>query len=176
MAPNGYNISPGGEGGITPEIAQRGAATRKKHGYKHSDETKRKISEKHQGMKFSDEHKKHLSENHHFRQLHKILHEDGTVEETYLSMGTIAKQHGTTQNTLLRHSAKQQFINGIYLLDINPDDYECCSYKNDKLKRERLCFDPIAKEVCTLCALRIRKNKNREAYSQVKPNDCIMEE
>lgn len=108
--------------------------------------------------------------------LHKILHEDGSIEETYLSMGAIAKQYGTSQNTLLRHSAKKEFINGIYLLDINQNRYECCSYKKDKEKREKLCFDPIVKGVCTLCALRLRKYRNKEEYKDVILKDCLIED
>ena len=65
MSPNGYNISPGGEGGCTKESAKKIVATRRKNGNNNpSEETKRKISKAHKGVSFSKSHKKHLSDNH----------------------------------------------------------------------------------------------------------------
>lgn len=175
-SPNGYNISPGGEGGITSEIAKRSAETRKANGYKMPDEVKIKISNSHKNKKLTEEHRRHLSESHHLRTLHKILHEDGTIEETYLSLGNIAKQYGTTQNTLLRRSANKKFINGIYLLDINPDEYECCSYKNSKTKGQVMCIDPVFGDTCTFSALHNRKYRNKEKYKGININNCIIGE
>ena len=60
MSPNGYNISPGGEGGCTKESAKKVVATKRKNGnINHSEETKRKISKAHKGIPFSESHKKH---------------------------------------------------------------------------------------------------------------------
>lgn len=174
MYPNGYNISPGGEGGITSEIAKRSAATRKEKGYKMSEEVKEKISKSNKNKKKSELHKKHLSENHRLKTLHRIMHENGTIEETYDAMNKIAKQYGTSQNTLLRHSAKKEFINGIYLLDIDTDKYECCSYSNDKKKRQQMCIDPITGEKCTLCALRLKKYKQKGQYENIDLKSCII--
>ena len=174
MAPNGYNISPGGEGGITPEIAKRSALTRKERGYKLSEETKHKISESNKGKEKSEEHKQHLSENHHTRKLHKILHEDGTITETFLAIHEIAKQYNTCYNTLIRHSAKKQFVNGIYLLDVDPSKHQCCNNEHDREKRRMLCLDPVVGDICTLCAMRNRKRKNEELYKNIVFNDCII--
>ena len=87
MAPNGYNLTSGGEGGIlsaeTKEKISRshkGKAKSEDHKKKISEtlsginhpnygrtlpeETKRKISESHKGRKFTEEHKRNLSEAH----------------------------------------------------------------------------------------------------------------
>lgn len=64
LYPNGYNLSKGGIGGCDGDAGKKAAESRKLRGYKHSDETRRKISEAKLGKKFTEEHKKHLSENH----------------------------------------------------------------------------------------------------------------
>lgn len=121
LYPNGYNISPGGEGGCTKESAAKGVATKKARGYKASEETKRKISEANKGKPKSDVHKKHLSEHHRFRTLHIISFEDGSPDiETYNSTAIIAKEYlgNSNMNTQLRRkSAKGEYYHGIKLLD-----------------------------------------------------------
>ena len=175
LFPNGYNVSPGGIAWMTSEFALKGAQTRKDNGFKMAEETKKKISESNKEKPKSEIHKQHLSENHHLRTLHAIVYENGDIEETYLPISKIAKQHNTSPNTLLRKSSKKEFINGIYLADIDPKKYECCSHFNDKEKRQKLCHDPIKNEICTLCALRIRKSRNKDQYANVNINNCILE-
>ena len=111
MSPNGYNISPGGEGGCTKESAKKVVATKRKNGnINHSEETKRKISKAHKGIPFSESHKKHLSDNHHNKTEHTIIFENGNHETTTESIRKIAEKYNTNQNTLIRHSAKSEFI------------------------------------------------------------------
>ena len=174
MYPNGYNISPGGEGGCSKENAAKGVATRRANNYRHSEETKRKISEAHKGRKFSDEHKRHLSENHHLKTLHIIVFEDGHKEETHDSLTKIAKRFETTQNKLLRSSAKKQFLNGIMLEGVKKEDYACCRQEDNSSKI--LCRDPIVNDITSLRNLRLRKKRKLDIYALVEPKQCIIEE
>lgn len=176
LEPNGYNILPGGIDGMTSAVAFRSAATRKEHGYKMSEDTKKKISASNKNKSKSEEHKQHLSEHHHLRTLHKIQHEDGSIEETFLSMQKIAKQYGTNPNTLLRRSAKKEFINGVYLLDIDFDKYECCSGRNSKEQSKKMCIDPIVGDTCNLNILRYRKRNSIELYKNIILKNCIIED
>lgn len=176
LYPNGYNIAIGGEGGITSEIAKRSVATRKSRGYKHSEETKKKISLANKGKTKSKLHKKHLSDNHHLKTLHTIIFEDGHIENTFDSFESIAKRFKISgTNTLLRYSARKQFINGIYLENIDANKYVCTKqYKNEK--REKLCFDPIEKDTCTFRALYFRKTKGKtkEFYKEINLEECVI--
>ena len=73
MTPNGYNISPGGEGGCTSESGKKGAETRKRNGTdKRTPEQRLKISNAVKGKPKSELHKQHLSEHHRLRTLHKV--------------------------------------------------------------------------------------------------------
>ena len=176
--PNGYNISPGGEGGITTEIALRGAATRKAKGYKQSLETKQKISKANKGKCKSDLHKKHLSDNHHLKTIHTIIFEDGHCEDTTESLATISKRFGISSSAkLLRYSARKEFLNGICLLGISKDKYACMkSYKSKKF--DLLCKDPIKGDICKFRTLYGRKNrgKNKEQYKNIILDECIIKE
>lgn len=116
MHPNGYNISPGGEGGITSEIAKKSVATRQARGYQMSKETKQKISQARMGMHFTDQHRANLCKNHHLRQEYTILFEDGHEEIVTKTRKQICIEYQIgSVNTLLRHSAKGIFTNGIML-------------------------------------------------------------
>lgn len=169
----GYNLTPGGDGACTHEAGLKGAITRRLRGYTHhSDETKRKISASHKGKSFSESHKKHLSENHHLRTLHKILFEDGHTEETFESLVNIAKRFGTTQNKLLRHSSKKEFLNGIILEGIDKEKYACCMQIDNSATI--MCIDPILKDKISLRGLRQRKHRKPDLYSNIKPKECII--
>lgn len=126
------------------------------------------------GRKFSEEHKQHLSDNHHLKTEHVIIFEDGHKEVTTKSMMNIAKEHNTSQNTLIRYSAKKQFINGIYLDNINKNDYACCtSYSPIDFK---MCKDPVCGDNCTYKNLRLRKYRNKYKYKDINIRDCILKE
>lgn len=172
MCPNGYNISPGGEGGCTSESARKGVLTKKLRNYRPSESMKLHISQAKKGQKFSEEHKKHLSENHHLRTLHIIVFEDGSEEETYEPISSIAKKYGTCQNTLLRHSSKKEFTNGVMLKDIDPDKYACC--QKDETGKYIICKDPILGDTTSLRNLRLRKSRKPEKYLTINPKDCII--
>lgn len=173
MQPNGYNLSPGGEGGCTPEAAKRGAATRRVKGTdRKSKATRLKMSEAAKGKHFSDEHKKHLSDNHRLKTEHVILFQDGHIETTTEALTSIAKRFGTTQNRLLRKSAKGQFINGIMLQGIQPNQYACCDTISPKYKKS--CKDPIKHDMCSFYALYQRKRKHPEQYANIDIEKCII--
>lgn len=171
--PNGYNISDGGEGGCSKEAALKGALTRKKNNYKHSEETKLKQSEAKKGIPFSETHKKHLSEHHRLRKSYRILLENGSEKLIQDTLTNIAKQYNTSPNTLRRHSVKRIFTNGIMLLDIEPENYACCDSYFKKYKYIK-CKDPIKGDICSYTALRLRIYKNKELYNGIVLKDCIL--
>ena len=173
--PNGYNISDGGEGGCTKESARKGAATRKSNGYTHSEETKRKISEAHKGIKFTKEHKKHLSEHHHSIKEWTILFEDGHKEKYEGSLCTLCDKYNTNFNTLIRHSKKEEFVNGIMLTDLDFDAYACNKKYVHKYENKK-CLDPIKNDICTYKALRTRIFRNKEIYKEINIENCIITE
>lgn len=174
MQPNGYNLSPGGEGGCTREAAAKGVATRKARGYnRHSEETRRKMSDAAKGRSFSEKHKQHLSDHHHLKMQHVIVFEDGHEEITSEAMNKIAKRFGTTQNTLLRHSSRKKFVNGIMLKNIDPQKYACCNAQLANKKDEQVCRDPIRNDICTYRALRQRKWKHPDLYKNININAQI---
>lgn len=175
LEPNGYNKNEGGFGGCSSEAGKKAALTRKKNNYKVSQETKNKISLSNKGKSKSILHKQHLSENHHLKTEHIIQFENGNEISTYMSIINIAKLYGTNKNTLLRYSAKGQFINGIRLKDIEKSKYKCCqTYKS---KEESIkCFDPIKKDYCSLKNLKQRKHRHPVEYSTVDTSNCIVNE
>ena len=144
MIPNGYNISPGGEGGATPESCRKSAITRKQRGYRHSIDTKRRISMSNAGKPKSAEHKKHLSEHHRFKQAHQIIFEDGrepivTVE----SVQNISKRYGVGTRSLIRASMRNVFIKGIKLPEYQNDAWEL----HWTISKYGLFRDPITREL-----------------------------
>lgn len=170
--PNGYNISEGGEGGCSKESAAKGVLTKKLNGYKHSEETKLHMSLAAKGKKFSEEHKKHLSENHHLKTLHIIVFEDGHKEETTESLEDISKRFNVNRSTLIRHSAKQKFLNGIMLENIDPNRYACC--QKDESGKYEICKDPILGDETSLRNLRLRKSRKPNLYKNINPKDFIL--
>lgn len=172
MYPNGYNISPGGEGGCTSESAKKGAMTKKLKGYRHSETTRLHMSQATKGKKFSEEHKKHLSENHHLKTLHTIIFEDGHKEKTFESVDNISKRFNINKSTLIRYSAKQKFLNGIMLEGIDPNKYACC--RNEDNSKDIVCKDPILNDETSLRNLRLRKSRNPDKYLTINPKDCII--
>lgn len=175
ISPNGYNISPGGEGGCTKESAKKVIETRRKNGkLKLSEDTKRKISKSHKGIKFSEEHKQHLSENHRTKKEHIIILKNGEKYITKKSIRDIAKEYGTNYNTLIRYSAKKEFINGIYLDNIDAKNYTCC--KTSSPISYKLCVDPILGDICNYKNLYLRVWRNKDKYKNVNIKDCILGE
>lgn len=175
MDPNGYNLYPGGKNGCTKEMAEKIIAKRRANGTLNpSEETKQKMSEAAKGRRFSEEHKKHLSEHHHRKTEHIILFEDGHIEKTTDSLVKIAKQHGISQNTLIRFSAEKRFIDGIMLQGIEPGQYACLKQGSPKL--EKLCEDPIKHDICKYKTLWRRAYKHPDRYVDIDVNQCIIEE
>lgn len=125
LIPNGYNIHPGGEGGCTKESAAKGVATKKSHGYHHSEETRRKMSIVAKGRQKSEEHKKHLSENHKTKCKKTIVFENGEELETDEPLYVIAKKYNiVSPNTLARKSAKGLFLNNIRIKEYYGKTYK----------------------------------------------------
>lgn len=122
--PNGYNMNNGGFGGCDEKAAKKVIETRKRNGYKMTEETKKKISESNKGKKLSKEHKKHLSENHHLIKEWKIIKEDGN---SFIYIGSLEKlikeYHISSRNKFIRYSYYHKFINGIYADGIKKEDY-----------------------------------------------------
>lgn len=172
LYPNGYNISKGGEGGCSKESAAKSVLTKKLRGYRPSEETKLKISLARKGCKFTEEHKKHLSENHHLKTLHIIVFEDGHKEETTESLENISKRFNVSHSTLIRHSAKQEFLNGIMLENIDPNRYACC--QKDESGKYEICKDPILGGETSLRNLRLRKSRKPNLYKDINPKDFIL--
>ena len=124
--PIGYNLTPGGEGGCTKEAAKKVVETKRKNGYKMSEETKMKISIANKGKKKSEIHKQHLSENHHLLKEWTIHHEDGTIEECgKINISKYCNDHGINFNALMRKSAKGEYINGVKVSEEVARKYKC---------------------------------------------------
>lgn len=176
IEPNGYNRHPGGIGGCTKESGQKGAITRKQHGYKHTQQTKNKISNSNIGKSFSKEHKKHLSENHHLIKTWILVHEDGTETKYKGSLHTLVKQLNLGSfNSVIRHSYKKEFINGIYIKDIKKEDYSILHNPINK-KSTLLCVDPIVNDICTVKNLQQRKRRKPNLYKDIIVNNQIISE
>lgn len=174
--PNGYNISPGGEGGCTHESAMKGQITRKLRGHDQmSEETKRKISIANTGKPKSALHRKHLSEHHRCRRLHKIQFEhDMHVEETYDSLDTIAKQYGLNKIKLRRSSEYGNFRNGIRVLDLL--DIEAVVHR--AMIDNGIFKDPDTGDLMTYTKLRVRKavlGKTNDLYKTLDLYSCLFD-
>lgn len=130
------------------------------------------------GKPKSETHKKHLRDNHKTKSVHTIVFKDGHTEDTTDSITTIAKRFGISEfNVLIRHSAKEEFINGIYLLGIYEGNYACTkSYKSKLLTYKYQ--DPIKGDICSYRALysRIHYGKNKDKYKEVDLYNCIIKE
>ena len=178
LAPNGYNISPGGEGGITRDIALKSLATKIKNGNLHlTEETKKKISMSNKGKTKSEIHKLHLKENHHTRTIHVISfeNEDKTVQ-TFDSIGDIAKKYNVPYKKLTHYSANGEYCNGIRL-----DDYIGKKFSDNTLcKKEKeyrinaRYYDPIRHDIVSFYALRSRKAHHVDIYKDVVINNYII--
>lgn len=163
LYPNGYNISPGGEGGCTKEAAQKALATRKKNGkLKLSEETKKKISLAHKGKKFSEIHKKNLSKNHHLKTLHTILLSNGNVLKTFNSVDIIAESFKITSSVLRRASEVFSFRVGVVILDL-VDNEATFNHKFARPNsREKVFENPITKEKISPIEWRTLREHNKD--------------
>jgi hypothetical protein len=123
--PNGYNLNKGGFGGCDEKAAKKVIETRKRNGYKMTEETKKKISESNKGKRLSEEHKKHLSENHHLIKEWKIIKEDGSYFMYKGSLTKLLKEYNISdnKNKFIRASYYHKFTNGIYIDNIKKEDY-----------------------------------------------------
>lgn len=144
LCPNGYNISPGGEGGATPESCRKSAITRKQRGYSHSVDTRRRISISNMGKPKSDEHRRHLSEHHRLKQMHQIVFEDGRESVfTDDAVRVIARKYGTSSRSLIRASMRNVFNHGIKLSEYRNEAWEL----HWNIARYGLFRDPITGEL-----------------------------
>lgn len=172
ITPNGYNISPGGEGGCTSESAMKGAKTRYIHGTNKCPLERRiKISNANKGKLKSELHKKHLSEHHHLRTLHKIQFEnDGHIEETYDSIKILAIKYNFKSAMILRRASEYgKFKNGILILDlIKPETIE-----RQKMIKYGLFLDPIKNDIIPYYTLRNRKSNNARKDNNYKNLDIF---
>lgn len=178
MSPNGYNISPGGEGGCTSEIAKKIVETRRHNGsLAWTDEHKLKMSKTMKGKPKSELHKQHLSEHHRLRTLHKVQFEnDGHIEETFDSVKTLAiKYNIKTEMILRRASENDRFCNGIKIIDL--------INQNAKIYRQMiktgLFLDPVKQDIVPYYTLRNRKSnnaKNNEIYRNLDIYSCYIKE
>lgn len=176
MSPNGYNISPGGEGRCTRESAIKGIETKRKNGtlYK-SEATRQKMSNAAKGKVKSEIHKQHLSEHHHLRTLHKVQFEhDGHVEETYDSIKTLAIKYNFKSSIELKRASEYgKFKNGILVLDlIKPEIKE-----RQKMIQFGLFQDPIKNDIVSYYTLRSRKSNNaskNEIYKNLDIYNCFI--
>lgn len=176
ISPNGYNISPGGEGGCTSESGKKGAETRKRNGTdKRTPEQRLKMSIVAKGKLKSELHKQHLSEHHHLRTLHKVQFEnDGHIEETYDSIKTLAIKYGFKSTMILRRASEAgKFKNGILVLDIiDPKIVE-----RHNMVQNGLFRDPIINDIIPYYTLRNRKCANaakNEIYRNLNIFDCFV--
>lgn len=166
----GYNIGPGGKVSCTPEVGKRVAATRKAHGYRPSEDTKRKMSLASKGVPKSDAHKLSLSLHHRLRTEHIIVFDDGSPEErTFDSISKIASRFGVDTTTLRRRSSKNLFTGGIKLLDEIGREYS-----KGEPPKDSVYFDPVRKETCSYSALVGRKYKNPDLYKDVIVSKCLL--
>lgn len=178
MTPNGYNISPGGEGGCTSESGKKGAETRKRNGTdKRTPEQRLKMSKTMKGKPKSELHKKHLSEHHRLRTLHKVQFEsDGHIEETFDSVKTLAiKYNIRTTITLQRASENDRFCNGIKIIDLINQDAKI----HRQMIKTGLFLDPVKQDIVPYYTLRNRKSnnaKNNEIYRNLDIYSCYVKE
>ena len=169
LSPNGYNLSPGGEGGCTSESAKKGAETRKRNGTnKTTFEQRLKMSIAAKGKPKSELHKKHLSEHHRTHKERTIIFEDGHVEISSDPIWKIAERYNMTAILLKRASEYDKFRNGIKIKEL----------KNDKLveqhnKIENGIFkDPFTNEEISYKKLRMKKAFDKK-YKGINLFECF---
>lgn len=146
IVPHGYNISLGGEGGCTEESHRKSVLTKKINGYRHSAETKAKMSAAAKGKPKSDTHKAHLSEHHRYKHSHLIVFEDGSPSKSTMdSVHQIAAQYHIAARSLIRASMRNIFISGIKL----PEYYDARWELHWKLTQYGLFRNPINNKLVT---------------------------
>ena len=150
ISPNGYNISPGGEGGCTGESHRKSVITKMKNGYRPSEEVKRKISLANKGRPKSTIHKQHLSEHHRYKHSHLIVFEDGRPPKSTMdSVHQIAAQYHIAERSLIRASMRNIFISGIKL----PEYYDARWELHWKLTQYGLFRNPINNKLVTYMSM-----------------------
>ena len=121
FAPNGYNLFAGdGYGSASPEMKRLISEGRKRGGYRHSDETKKRMSKAHTGIKVSPEANKKRSEAMKGRKPSYLVKRGKTCcfidplgqEVTFTNIGAFSKAHGLSISSMqlvakgLRYSHK----------------------------------------------------------------------
>lgn len=165
--PNGYNLTPGGEGGCTRESALKGAKTRRDKGYKISEETKLKISNANKGVLKTESHKKHLSENHYKRNLKTIIFKNNEQLITDLTTLEIARKFNINYRELIFNSSIDKFSEGIKIKEL----------KNIKFKQFKhlyyYCRDPITNELVKFSELSRKCKLHFKGYSGIHTRDYL---
>lgn len=163
----GYNRSPGGDGGCTPETASKIVALRRLHGtLKHSEETKKKISLAHKGQKLSDEHKQSLRLSHHLRTTHIILKSDFTYQKIEGSFKYFCESIGTSEIKMKRASEVFDFRLGYIVLDLVDEEHAFNHRFAGTSSKELVFKNPITGELVGATSYRI--------YRQHHMKECAM--
>lgn len=172
MYPNGYNLTPGGEGGCTKETAAKVIATRKRnHSIWHSEETRKKMSIAAKNKQKSEQHKKSLSLHHRTRRLHIIAFEDGRENiKTFDSIRKIANTYGINSITLKRYSSINKFLGGIKLLDCVGENTVAVRMQHDL--NDFYYKDPIIGDLVTYKELVKRRTAHLKLYKGVISYNC----
>lgn len=114
-----YNLKPGGYGGCDKRAGRKGAETRRIRGYKHSERTKKLISDANKGKPKSEEHKEMLRKNHRGRRKYKIIYENGEQHYVIDSIPGIARKYNILNLSKFNRRIKSgKFYNGILVVRI----------------------------------------------------------
>lgn len=162
----GYNLSPGGDGGCTSASAKKGAETRRQHGYRCSEETKKKLSEAHKGQKFSDEHKQNLRRNHHLRTTHIILKDDFTYQKIEGDFKYFCESLNVSKIKFKRASEVFDFRFGYVVLDIVNEE-NAFNHRYAGISSKELVFEnPITGEETSASCYRVFRQFHQEECSK----------
>lgn len=163
----GYNRSPGGDGGCTPEAARKGALTRQLRGHnKHSEETKRKMSEKARGRKFSEAHKNNLKLRHRLRMTHVILKDDFTYQKIDGGLEDFCKGIGISVIQLKRASELFDFRHHYVVLDVVNNEMSFNHRYAGISSKEKVFKNPITGEIVGATSWRMYRQHHMEECSK----------
>ena len=167
---NGYNMTIGGEGGpFSAEVNARRTATKLANGtFKHTEETKRKLSIANKNKPKSAVHKQHLSEHHHLKKTHILYYQDGHTEISTDSVCKLGQRMGVHTIQLCRASQIGEFRCGeFFLLDLI--NYEEAFRHKYRFSKEQIVIDPVSGSAISLTGLRGKYQRYPELYDYQYP-------